>query len=379
MRSKVIMTAFVSQPCLPSVPGDKQSLRLRHHQGIPGIEVTPSGRLFAVWYANDIAGEGPGNYAVLAVSDDHGLSWREIQTVAPDAADIRVFDPVLWFDPRGRLWWCWSQSFSSGIGDVYDGRAGVWAVYCEDTEATLPQWSTPRRIADGVMMNKPTVVSDGSWVFPTAMWSCYPEKTPEELRSLNRSNFSVTRDEGKTFSLLPGPDVPQRSFDEHMLIERRNGAWWTLVRTKYGIGQSISNDHGRTWSPGVDSGLCGPDSRFAIRRLRSGRLLLVNNQPVAVALPGETLLDKPRVNLSAWLSDDDGASWYGRLLMDGRCEVSYPDLTESPDGFIYVIYDHKRTELGQIVLSRFTEADVSAGNMVSSGSFAGMLVSAFEH
>ena len=31
-----------------------------------------------------------------------------------------------------------------------------------------------------------------------------------------------------------------RQFDEHMFVERKDGSLWLLVRTNYGIGESIS-------------------------------------------------------------------------------------------------------------------------------------------
>ena len=80
------MKQFSLEPFFPAPIAGRQSAGTRRHQGIPGIEILPSGRLFAVWYGGEIAGEGPGNYVVLAVSTDCGRSWREIQVVAPPAS-----------------------------------------------------------------------------------------------------------------------------------------------------------------------------------------------------------------------------------------------------------------------------------------------------
>ena len=93
------------------------------------------------------------------------------------------------------------------------------------------------------------------------------------------------------------------------------GRLWMLVRTLYGIGQSFSSDHGRTWSLGEDSLLGGPNSRFFIRRLASGRLLLVNHADIsaaaAAALCREGKTWRPRRKLTACLSEDDGKTWQG--------------------------------------------------------------------
>ena len=349
----------------------------RLFQGIPGVE-TAGDRLFVSHYANDIAGEGPGNYAVLLASGDGGKSWEEILHVRPPDPGSRVYDPVLWRDPEGRLWLFWAQCRSEKLWDCFDGRAGVWASVCKNPDAEKLRWTAPRRLADGVMMNKPEVLKDGSWILPVALWSNYPEKLAPEQLPLARSNLLVTKDRGKTFTLTVGPDIPGRSFDEHAAVQKKDGSLWVLARTKYGIGESFSRDGGKTWSASRDSGLGGPGSRFALRRLKSGRLCLVNHQSIHF-LPGETPPENQvREILSVWLSDDDGKSWYGRLLLDARKNVSYPDIAEGSDGFIYEVHDRERLVHGQILLSRFTEKDIASGELVTPGAFRLMTVSSLK-
>ena len=202
------------------------------------------------------------------------------------------------------------------------------------------------------MMNKPTVLSSGGWAFPIAVWNHKPFL--KEMDGERFSNLHVTVDEGKTFTVVRGADVPKRTFDEHMLVERKDGSWWVLLRTSYGIGESVSADKGKTWSPGGDSGIKGPSARFFIRRLRSGKLLLMNHYKFT-----------KRSHMTASLSDDDGKTWYGHLLLDERKNVSYPDGVEAPDGRIYVIYDRDRYGAKEILMAVFTEEDVAKGKCVS--------------
>ena len=126
------------------------------------------------------------------------------------------------------------------------------------------------------------------------------------------------------------------------------------VRTEYGVAESVSQDGGLTWSEGYPSKITGPCSRFFIRRLRSGRLLLVNHYQFT-----------GRSHLTASLSDDEGVTWYGHLLLDERSQVSYPDGVECEDGNIYIIYDRDRLGMGDILLSVFREEDVLAGQSCS--------------
>jgi len=370
------MSSFSLDPFIPAAMSEKFAPATRRHQGIPGIEILPSGRLFAVYYTGSLDGEGPGNYVVLSTSSDGGLSWRELQVVAPIKDNERAYDSVLWLDPLGRLWWFWAQCVSTGLWDIFDGRAGVWAAVCDSPDTDSPAWSPPRRLADGIQMCKPTVLTDGTWVFPAAVWALFPKKLSPAMKAIAYSNLLITRDQGKTFDLLKGPNVRKRVFDEHMLIENPDTSWTVYVRTTYGIGCSTSHDRGLHWSRGKDSRLGGANSRVAIRRLNSGRLLLINNDTPQL-LPGEQRNNAPRCRLMAWLSDDDGGSWYGRLMLDERDGVSYPDIAEGTDGFIYVAYDHDRHKHGQILLARFTENDVRAGDFVSPGSYSRLLIAAF--
>ena len=348
-------------------PGPDYADDRRRWQGIPGIERAPGGRLWATWYSGG-QGEGPGNYVPLATSANDGRTWSAPQRVIyPPNATCRCFDPCLWCDPRGRLWHFWAQSYG-----YYDGRAGVWAVHCEDPDAQRPHWSAPVRLCNGIMMNKPLVLSTGEWCLPAAVWSAaLPQQTetsevkPQrtDMATERFSNLIVSTDEGEHWARRGGADVPNRAFDEHMVIERRDGSLWMLVRRSDGIGEAISTDRGFTWQAAPAPVLPGPNARFCIRRLRSGRLLLLNHAR-----------SDARSHLTAWLSEDDGHSWVGGLLFDERPGVSYPDATEAPDGTLYVIYDHNRGDpwaLGrdrEILLAILREEDIQAGQIVNPAS-----------
>ena len=125
-----------------------------------------------------------------------------------------------------------------------------------------------------------------------------------------------------------------------------------LIRTPAGLMESFSTDGGSSWIPVQHSSIKNINSRFCIRRLKSGNLLL---------LPHEPPDGKTRSHLVARLSTDDGRTWQGGLMLDERPGVSYPDATEGPKGTIQVIYDNERTSAKQILLAQFTEAHVLRG------------------
>jgi hypothetical protein len=334
-----------------------------------GIERTPGGRLWACWVAG---GDSPAAFFVLATSDDNGEHWSDPRLVV-DSHDESLPRPRsilvgnLWTDPRGRLWLIFDQSM-----DMFDGRAGVWATICENPDAAEPKWSEPRRIWHGVTLNKPTVLSTGEWMLPISLdqrggfgpfKGCFAELDP-----LRGANVFVSTDEGATWERRGKAVFPNPDWHEHMIVERNDGSLWMLARTSKGIMESESRDGGRTWSTPVDSAIKHPNARFHIRRVASGKLLLVKHGDQIDAHAG-------RVQLSAWLSDDDGRSWQGGLVLDDRKGISYPDGFQAPDGTLYISYDRNRSTDGEILLARFTEDDILTGKLTGPESKLRMLIS----
>jgi hypothetical protein len=195
------------------------------------------------------------------------------------------------------------------------------------------------------MMCKPLILSTGEWALPAATWY-----------TTNSSKMVISSDQGQSWSLRGACNVPSavRNCDEHMLVERANGDLWMLVRTTYGIGESISTDRGVTWPELTPSSIAHPTARFFIRRLNSGNLLLVKHGPIDVRTD--------RSRLTAFVSTDDGLSWSDGLMLDERTGISYPDGRESADGTIRIIYDRNRTTDREILMAQFTEADAAAGS-----------------
>ncbi len=344
---------------------DKNELRRfyadhRVWQGIPGIVCTPGGREFISFYSGSTK-ETYGNFAVLIMRDkEHNFS--EPVAVAEKLGRYRCFDPVLWLDPLGRLWFIWN---------VMPGEQ-VMASICNDPDADELIWGKEFCIGRGIMMNKPIVLSSGEWLFPIAIWKTdlFYEFRKSELRTDDIAGSYVykTADNGESFIKMGCADVRDRTFDEHMILEMDNGVLMMLVRTEYGIGVSYSYDRGKTWSHGENSGLGGPNSRFHICRLSSGRVLLINHVNYL-----------KRDHLTVLLSEDGGKTFPYSLLLDERNEVSYPDAMESADGYIYITYDRERGcfkksldeahSCNREILTARLKEDIIAGRLVSEGSY----------
>ena len=235
----------------------------RGAQGVPAIERAANGRLWAAWYAGPSPRgvESSKSYVVLATSGDDGATWSE-QLLVRACRFVHTYDPCLWIDPRGRLWFFWAQS-----AGVQDGRMGVWTIVTENPAAVKPEWTEPRRIANGVMLNKPTVLKNGDWLLPVGLWRdntnvpnvkfAADELKPYTIRMLTHdlgdergSNVYRSTDQGKSFERIGQVRISGTRVDEHMIVERGDGSLWMLLRNTGGIAQSVSTDGGRTWSDG---------------------------------------------------------------------------------------------------------------------------------
>lgn len=359
-KQKLLLTLLVGltmMSCSKKTPDQDHKLTSRKFQGIPSLAISSEGQLWATWYAGIIPDEDQNNYVVVATSGDDGVSWTEKLIIDPDdEGPVRAFDPELWMDPDGKLWSFWAQTIGHN-GTI----SGVWAKTSNNPDKGDSKWSEPRRITDGIMMCKPIVLSSGEWIFPVSTWR----------DTDNSARIMVSTDKGKSFSLRGACHIPKdvRSFDEHMIVERKDKSLWMLVRTKYGIGESVSKDRGKTWSALVPSPIQHPSARFFIRRLHSGNLLLVKHGPISERIG--------RSHLTAYLSMDDGYTWSGGLLLDERNGVSYPDGQQSQDGTIHIIYDYSRTAAREILMATFSEADIDAGDPASPTVSLRMIISKF--
>jgi len=283
---------------------------------------------------------------------------------------FRASEAGAWVDPHNRLWLFWNFHPL----DLQRPGGQLWAMTARNADEAKPAWDPPRLIAlEMVNINKPTVLSDGSWIIPalSTQWAGLKAmKKPPSAPIGHLSRPLISKDEGETFKV--GGEIPvadsMRNFDEYQVVERKDGSLWLLNRTlpaPDGIGESFSFDGGETWTEMRHTPIKHTSSRIFFTRLASGHLLLVKN--------GDLDDGSGRHRMTAFVSRDEGQSWEGGLLLDERA-TSYPDGAQAADGTIYIAYDHERTRAKEILLARFTEEDILAGRIVSEQSKLKLLI-----
>ncbi len=324
-----------------------------------GIARTPGGRLWAAWVGGE---DGPKAFFVVNRSDNDGETWSKpclvIDSQSPRLPIPRsVIVGNLWTSPDGRLWLFFDQTMNHR-----DGRHGVWVTISDNPDAEKPDWSAPKRIWHGAVLNKPTILKNGEWWLPVefpALNGIGPMRyVNQDLEPLRGANLFVSKDQGVTWERRGCQRFPRPSWDEHMFVELKDGRVWMLARTGSGVMQSFSKDSGATWSTPEPAPFNHPEARFHIRRLASGRILLVKHGRTIDTHEGRSLL-------TAWLSEDEGQSWQGGLMLDERTGISYPDGFQAPDGMIYISYDRNRKTDGEILLAKFSEEDILANKLVN--------------
>ncbi|MBR1705802.1 MAG: exo-alpha-sialidase [Bacteroidales bacterium] len=122
-----------------------------------------------------------------------------------------------------------------------------------------------------------------------------------------------------------------RNFPE--LVPLRDGRI-ALLTSAHGYNwryKSVSSDFGQTWSV-PQPFFCNPWTASTVTVLPSGKWLLVKNGKI-----DENLFYVPR-KLYAYLSDDEGTTWYGGMMLDDRVDAVDPVVCAPGNGSIYIAY-----------------------------------------
>ena len=339
--------SFYGNLLINAVNNDSFTNRL--WQGVPSIGIDKNGTLYAAWYSGG-AGEQIGNYVTLSVSTDTGKTWmNNMLFVAPTDSD-RFFDATFINDFYGNLYLSVCRQMAT---KSYKDYGSLWVSSLTfNKQKNLISASQPYKLADGHMMNKPTIVkTSNSVLFPISVW--FQNDSITQAPFVYKANLDIqclTNFQKNGF--IPLSDS-LRNGDEHMIVQISDSNYLAFIRSIDGIYFSKSID-AANWTPSVKFTTLGAttNSRFHLRKLKSGRLLLIMNNSLG------------RTNLKLFLSDDNGLTWPYSLLIDSRSQVSYPDMVEIGNGDLYIVYDYNRYTNGEIDFVHVNENDIVNG-MVS--------------
>jgi predicted neuraminidase len=155
------------------------------------------------------------------------------------------------------------------------------------------------------------------------------------------SMIAITDDGGKTWSFSE-PVVGAGSVQPTLAL-CKDSSIVALMRDNgpppQRIMKSVSRDFGKTWSLVKDTDIPNPGSAADVIVLKSGNWALVSND-----------LDEGRYRLSVWLSTDEGKTWpFHKSIVKGdpgsEVRAHYPAIIQGSDGSIHVSFTNQVPDL----------------------------------
>ena len=244
--------------------------------------------------------------------------------------------------------WTWSNE----LHDAPEARLPTWVMRSEDDGAT---WNHVQKLHDdwsGAVRDM-IQTKDGRIVF-TAMKMLHDPGRHAVLTYWSK-------DDGRTWKASNLIDLGgtghHGGVTEPTLTELPDGRLWMLIRTNWGeFWSAYSHDGGRFWRVIQPSGIAASSAPGLLKRLQSGRLMLVWNRPFPAGktvwpltggdgLWSETPVSNHRDELSLALSDDNGKSWSDPIVIarsrtptDAKHNrwIAYPYVFQLPSGEIWI-------------------------------------------
>ncbi len=317
-------------------------------QGIPGIEWSKRNdggqRLWACFYSGGQKEPSNSNYSLYCFSDNDGSSWNLAFVIDyfNDNNDFRCFDPsIKWHN--GKLYLYWNQTgdgyYTSMVCCAVVNNPGISIDNISDINNF--EIDKPFFCSKGIKMNKPVILTNGEWIYAS-----------HDPTSISFVMVFSSLDDGLTWSLKGRAKVENSLFvTESTLIQIDDNAYEIILysRTDISYNQAVSYSHdgGVTWTVSQDNGRKCPSARQFALRLQSGNVLFAHHYN-----------SYKRENLFIGLSTNRCKSFDHNLILDVREGTSYPDITESDDGFVYIIWDYDRYGARKVFFAKLAEKDL---------------------
>lgn len=346
----------------------------KHNHG-SSIVQAPNGDLLACWFHG--SGERTADDVIIQGARKRvgEKSWSEPFLMA-DTPNYPDCNPVLFVDPRGKLWlfWITVQAHEWGSSAL---KYRVASNYSQDGP---PQWewqdvihaepqdlqpmmtsaideleakfgdllnSQPRY--QGLLERLREATADELTRRLGWMTRIHPIMTSDSRMMLglysdvfNTSAAAFTDDWGKTWTFSKPIITHELGNIQPAFAQRKNGDIVAYMRDNglpKKIRTAVSTDGGITWGPVEHLDIPNPGSSVDVVALKNGHWVLVCNDT----------LDERNV-LTAYLSEDEGLTWsYKRALEQWEPRAngyehgsaSYPSLIQTAEGNLHCTYSYK--------------------------------------
>lgn len=337
------------------------------HSHSSSIVETPGGHLLACWYqgsgerrANDVLVQG-------AWRQKGDAAWTTPFVMA-DSPDLPDCNPVLFIDGQSTLWLFRAEVHNNQWGDsilkycataTYSPKKPVrWEVedeirggpadfeekFLETVDKAEAQYAALLQLNPQYreeLAELRQTVRDKSAVERGWMPRVHPILTSANRLMLglysdvfNCSVAVFTADGGKSWQFSEPILTWELGNIQPSFVQKRDGAVVALMRDN-GLPKRIriaeSNDRGMTWSEVRHMKIPNPGSSVECIALKNGHWVLICNDT-----------NSGRHRLTAYLSDDEGASWKWKRPLEnfepGAGSASYPSVIQTSDGLIHCTY-----------------------------------------
>lgn len=270
------------------------------------------------WEAYRVLKAASGYQLARSRSTDQGKTWPR-----PEAVHDLPGEPwggvLPLLDRKGELQLFITRLRLEGTGKqiAVDRFIDVWQVRSTDGRT---KWSEPQRIFKGYTgsIQQARQLSTGRLVLPLGVWVA--GRAPAPPTGAHYCTTLYSDDDGKTWKQSAAQLVSPCYADfngnnygacEPVIIERKDGVVWMLMRTQAGyLYESFSKD-GADWSPARASRFPSSTSPAALVKLGDGRLVVFwNNCAMPPRVEGQGVYGG-RDALHAAISADDGKTWRG--------------------------------------------------------------------
>jgi len=292
-----------------------------------GIAMSKGGILFAAYHTSGGSEDGTS----IICSRNQGTDW----------------DRVTMFSQASRcvLW----RGFSGEFRAFLTIGEHIYVSVCSDPDNTPSVWTEPSVIAKGYCSSSPVVLRNGAVLLPVYL---YESDGPGVLFSMDRGRSWMTKPSGITLE-----EKLHTRNQEPVLVPYRNGRVAMLNRaTGYQWRwMSVSKTFGQSWEQ-PEKFIYSPDTPMSVTVLPSGKWLAVKNGRL------DQMLYYIPDRLIAYMSDDEGQTWYGDLIIDDRTDAVNPCVCAPGDGYIYIIYSYSPVTEGKREIRFVKTSEIEINN-----------------
>lgn len=265
-------------------------------------------------------------------SRDHGRTWSEPETLIDlpeDKGHWGGLEALAGADGEAHVWLIHDRG-SGVLGESPLGEGekakikmhgiilDIWHLKSTDKQT---RWPMPRRIWEGytgsfnsvMQMSSGRIVLPFSWLTGRSWYNRGEGLDAFNYHGSFTSTVLCSDDQGATW-FQGTKDIKVWAFEaayaygscEPVVIERKDGSAWMLIRTQTGRFYESTSPDGATWSIATPTPILSSDSPAGLVRMLDGRMVLLWNQCLRYpyAYGGRQVIH-------AAISHDDGKTWIG--------------------------------------------------------------------